>query len=56
MIEILIYKIQEPFLAVSLRFATRWLCCNQNRDIWDESGIIRTQMRSTTDKKIVAVA
>jgi hypothetical protein len=34
----------------SPHFVTRFLCCSQSRD----SGMIRTQMGSTVDKKIVA--
>jgi hypothetical protein len=36
-------------------FATRSVCCNQSKKLVDESGVIRTQMGNTVDKKMVAV-
>jgi hypothetical protein len=49
-------QIQRPFLAQFLPDSLLGVCCNQNRTLVDELGMIRTQMGSTMDQKIVAVA
>jgi hypothetical protein len=41
---------------VSPRFANRCLLQPEQRNVVDESGMIRTQMGSTIDQKMVAVA
>jgi hypothetical protein len=55
MTEILIGKIQLPFISQFLPASLLGVCCNQNRDLVDESGMIRTQMGSTGDQNIVVV-
>jgi hypothetical protein len=55
MTEILIGKIQWPFLAQFL-FATRCLLQPEHRTVVDKSGMIRTQMGSAVDQKMVAAA
>jgi hypothetical protein len=53
MIEILIGKIQQPFLA---QFLPALLLGVQQKKLVDESGMTRTQMGSTIDQKVAAVA
>jgi hypothetical protein len=49
-------KIHGHFLP-SPCFTTRCLCCNQSRELWlDKSGMIKTQMGSTIDLKMVTIA
>jgi hypothetical protein len=58
-IEILIGKIQWSFLIQFLPTSLLGVCCNQRRErirAFNESGMIRTQMGSTIDQKMVAVA
>jgi hypothetical protein len=56
MIEILTCKIQRPFLAQLLSASLLGLCFKHSREMVDESRMVRTQMGSTKDQKMVAVA
>jgi hypothetical protein len=57
MTEILIGKIHGHFSPSFLPFATKCICCNQSRKLWwIKSGMIKTEVRSTADHKMVAVS
>jgi hypothetical protein len=56
MIEILIVKIQRPYLVQFLPVSLQRVYRNKSRVLVDESRMIRTHMEITTDQKVVAVS
>jgi hypothetical protein len=57
MIEILMGKIQRPFLAQFLPALLLGVCCNQSRELWwVNRGMIITQIGNIRDQKIVVAA